>query len=47
MYPELVERKDLDVFLPPIGSATVYIIGPIEYVSDESKILSVRYLYIN
>jgi GTP cyclohydrolase II len=27
MYPELVTRPDLDVFLPPIGGMTVYIIG--------------------
>ena len=27
MYPELVTRSDLDVFLPPIGGQTVYIFG--------------------
>ncbi len=27
MYPELVTRGDLDVFLPPIGGQTVYIFG--------------------
>src|SRR6185295_2495091 len=27
MYPELVTRPDLDVFLPPIGGITVYIFG--------------------
>lgn len=27
MYPELVTRPDLKVFLPPIGSTTVYIFG--------------------
>ena len=27
MYPELVTRPDLDVFLPPIGGMTVYMIG--------------------
>ena len=42
MYPELITRPDLDVFLPPIGSASVYIFGPVEYLSDTSKILSVR-----
>jgi GTP cyclohydrolase II len=42
MYPELVTRPDLDVFLPPISSATVYIIGPMEYISDPTKKLSLR-----
>ncbi len=27
MFPELVTRPDLDVFLPPVGGTTVYIIG--------------------
>jgi GTP cyclohydrolase II len=27
MYPELVTRSDLDVFLPPIGGQTLYIFG--------------------
>jgi GTP cyclohydrolase II len=27
MFPELVTRPDLDVFLPPIGGATVYLFG--------------------
>jgi GTP cyclohydrolase II len=27
MYPELVTRGDLDVFLPPIGGQTVYVFG--------------------
>jgi GTP cyclohydrolase II len=27
MYPELVTRKDLEVFLPPIGGQTVYVFG--------------------
>lgn len=27
MYPELVTRSDLSVFLPPIGGHTVYIVG--------------------
>lgn len=44
MYPELITRPDIDVFLPPIGSSSVYIFGPVEYLSDTSKVLSVRYL---
>ena len=27
MFPELITRPDLDVFLPPIGGATVYLFG--------------------
>jgi len=27
MYPELVTRGDLDVFLPPIGGQTIYMFG--------------------
>lgn len=42
MYPELITRPDIDVFLPPIGSSSVYIFGPVEYLSDTSKVLSVR-----
>ena len=30
MYPELVTRSDLEVFLPPIGGQTVYIFGDAE-----------------
>lgn len=28
MYPELVTRPDIRVFLPPIGGMTVYICAP-------------------
>ena len=27
MFPELVTRGDLEVFLPPIGGQTVYMFG--------------------
>ena len=27
MYPQLVEREDLKVFLPPIGGTTIYVFG--------------------
>jgi hypothetical protein len=27
MYPELVTRSDLEVFLPPIGGQTLYVFG--------------------
>ncbi|KAI1616443.1 uracil-regulated protein 1 [Exophiala viscosa] len=41
-YPELITRKDLKVFLPPIGGLTVYIFGPPERVSDEKVKLALR-----
>lgn len=33
MYPELISRFDLKVFLPPIGGATVYLMGDPEKIS--------------
>jgi len=42
MFPELVTRGDLDVFLPPIGGTTVYMIGDITTIPDETKPLAVR-----
>lgn len=42
MFPELVTRPDLQVFLPPIGGTTVYIIGDVDTVADPSKPLAVR-----
>lgn len=32
MYPELITRPDIKVFLPPIGNLTVYICEYPEYV---------------
>jgi GTP cyclohydrolase II len=42
MFPELVTRPDLKVFLPPIGGMTVYIIGSTAAIADPSKALTVR-----
>lgn len=42
MYPELITRKDLKVFLPPIGSTSIYIFGDPAFISDASKELTVR-----
>lgn len=42
MFPELVTRPDLQVFLPPIGGASVYVFGPLERLADTSKELTVR-----
>jgi GTP cyclohydrolase II len=39
MFPELVTRPDLDVFLPPIGGMTVYLFGdPAKLGRPETKI---------
>ncbi|MBW4570812.1 MAG: GTP cyclohydrolase II [Tolypothrix carrinoi HA7290-LM1] len=42
MFPELVTRSDLEVFLPPIGGLTVYIVGDLEAIADPNKPLAVR-----
>ncbi|EGS21036.1 uncharacterized protein CTHT_0028760 [Thermochaetoides thermophila DSM 1495] len=42
MYPELITRPDMKVFLPPIGGLTVYIFGDPARVSDPSKRLALR-----
>lgn len=42
MYPELITRTDLKVFLPPIGGISIYIFGNPEYLNDPSKKLTVR-----
>jgi GTP cyclohydrolase II len=42
MYPELVTRPDLKVFLPPIGSITAYVIGEVSAISDPKKTLACR-----
>lgn len=42
MYPDLIKRKDLEVFLPPIGGHTVYIFGDPNKVGDPSVKLSAR-----
>jgi len=42
MYPELLTRNDLKIFLPPIGGLTVYIWGDPEKIPDENVELTVR-----
>ncbi len=42
MYPELVTRPDLQVFLPPIGGTTVYIIGNPDTIPNPDLPLAVR-----
>jgi GTP cyclohydrolase II len=42
MYPELITRPDLQVFLPPIGGITVYIFGDPQTIHDPKYPLTVR-----
>ncbi len=42
MFPELVTRPDLHVFLPPIGGQTVYFFGDIESIPVPAKELTIR-----
>ncbi len=42
MYPELVTRSDLEVFLPPIGGQTLYIFGNPRDLADTSVELTAR-----
>jgi len=42
MYPELVTRSDLDVFLPPIGGITLYIFGDPAAITDPKRRLACR-----
>ena len=42
MYPELVTRSDLEVFLPPIGGQTLYIFGDPRDLADPNVTLTAR-----
>lgn len=42
MYPELVTRSDLEVFLPPIGGQTLYIFGDPRALADPAITLTAR-----
>lgn len=42
MYPELVTRPDMKVFLPPIGSITAYVMGEVSALSDPRKRIACR-----
>lgn len=42
MYPELVTRPDLHVFLPPIGGATAYVFGDAKKLGDTRFRLACR-----
>jgi GTP cyclohydrolase II len=42
MYPELVTRRDLHIFLPPIGGTTLYIFGDPAAIRDPARTLTCR-----
>jgi GTP cyclohydrolase II len=42
MYPELVTRSDLEVFLPPIGGQTLYVFGDIRDLANPAVTLTAR-----
>ncbi len=42
MYPELVTRSDLEVFLPPIGGQTLYVFGKVRDLADPGVTLTAR-----
>jgi GTP cyclohydrolase II len=42
MFPELVTRPDLHVFLPPIGGITVYYMGDLDALTNHAKPLACR-----
>jgi GTP cyclohydrolase II len=42
MFPELVTRPDLHVFLPPIGGITVYLFGDVAKLSDPTTPITCR-----
>jgi len=42
MYPELITRPDIKIFMPPIGGLTIYIWGDPETIPDEDIELTCR-----
>ena len=42
MFPELVTRPDLQVFLPPIGGTTVYLFGDVSKLPDHRTRITCR-----
>lgn len=42
MYPELVTRSDLEVFLPPIGGQTLYVFGDLRDLARPEVTLTAR-----
>ncbi len=42
MFPELVTRPDLEVFLPPIGGTTVYLFGDVGLIGRPDTVIACR-----
>jgi GTP cyclohydrolase II len=42
MFPELVTRPDIEVFLPPIGGTTVYFFGAVEKLAEPGVVIACR-----
>jgi GTP cyclohydrolase II len=42
MFPELVTRPDMSVFLPPIGNTTIYVIGDMAALTDPKRTIACR-----
>jgi GTP cyclohydrolase II len=42
MFPELVTRPDLQIFLPPIGGMTAYVFGDVGRLSDHRTLITCR-----
>jgi GTP cyclohydrolase II len=42
MFPELVTRPDMQVFLPPIGGTTIYLFGDITKLADQQTLITCR-----
>jgi GTP cyclohydrolase II len=42
MFPELVTRHDLKVFLPPIAGITIYIVGDVAALADPARKVACR-----
>jgi GTP cyclohydrolase II len=42
MFPELVTRPDLQVFLPPVGGTTAYLFGDVSKLSDHRTKITCR-----
>ena len=42
MFPELVTRPDLQVFLPPVGGTTVYLFGDVARLADPDTSITCR-----
>src|SRR5436305_9839475 len=42
MFPELVTRLDLQVFLPPVGGTTVYLFGDVAKLAQPGTVITCR-----